>query len=402
LWRGVRGSRRLPVKEHGILAETPKKNFILIRLSMKLKPKITIADHFLGIEDPRIDRTKRHKLIDIMTIAVCAVICGADGWVGIETYGCAKYEWLKRFLELPNGIPSHDTFARVFAQINPQEFQSYFVNWMKSIQKITTGEVVAIDGKTLRGSYDENSEQSAIQIVSAWATTNKLVLGQVKVDEKSNEITAIPEFLKVLDMSGCIVTIDAMGCQKEIVKLITQQNADYVITLKKNQGNLYNEVEKLFHLGISTGFEGIEHSTYKTDEIGHGRHEIRHYVMLSQIQSRLNPDSVWSNFNSVGMVESVRSLNGETTVETHYFISSLESNAKQFGNSIRSHWGIENSLHWILDVALREDDCRIRKDNAPQNFAILRHIAVNLLGQEKRVKRGIKINSFSLAWITII
>ncbi|MBG1239714.1 ISAs1 family transposase [Nostoc sp. NZL] len=361
---------------------------------MKLKPKITIADHFLEIEDPRIDRTKRHKLIDIMTIAVCAVICGADGWVGIETYGCGKYEWLKTFLELPNGIPSHDAFARVFAQINPQEFQSCFLNWMKSIQKITSGEVVAIDGKTLRSSYDKNSDQSAIQMVSAWATTNKLVLGQVKVDEKSNEITAIPELLKVLELSGCIVTIDAIGCQKEIVKLITQQNADYVIALKKNQGNLYDEVEKLFSSGIATGFEGIVNSTYKTEETEHGRHEIRNYVMLSQMESRLNPDSVWSKFNSVEMVESVRSLDGKTTVEIRYFISSLESNAKQFGNSIRSHWGIENSLHWILDVALREDDCRIRTNNAPQNFAILRHIAINLLDQEKRVKRGIKNKQF--------
>jgi predicted transposase YbfD/YdcC len=364
---------------------------------MKLKPKITIADHFLGIEDPRIDRTKRHNLIDIMTIAIIAVICGADGWVGIETYGCAKYEWLTTFLELPNGIPSHDTFARVFAQINPQQFQSCFLDWMKSIQKVTSGEVVAIDGKTLRGSYDTNNEQSAIQIVSAWATTNKLVLGQIKVDSKSNEITAIPELLKILELSGCLVTIDAIGCQKEIVRLITQQNADYVITLKKNQGNLYDEVEKLFQLVISTGFEGIEHSTYKTEERGHGRHEIRHYIMLSGIGSRLNPDSVWSNFNSVGMVESVRSLNGETMVEIRYFISSLESNVEQFANSIRSHWGVENSLHWILDVALREDDCRIRKDNAPQNFAILRHIAVNLLTQEKRRKRGIKNKQFLAA-----
>ncbi|QFS50644.1 ISAs1 family transposase [Nostoc sphaeroides] len=364
---------------------------------MKLKPKITIADHFLGIEDPRIDRTKRHNLIDIITIAVCAVICGADGWTAIETYGCAKYEWLKTFLELPNGIPSHDTFARLFAQINPQQFQECFLNWMKSIQKITNGEVIALDGKTLRGSYDKSSDQSAIVMVSAWATVNKLVLGQVKVDEKSNEITAIPELLKVLELSGCIVTIDAIGCQKEIVKLITQQDADYVITLKKNQENLYDEVEKLFQSGISTGFQGIEHSTYKTEERGHGRHEIRNYVTLSQIESRLNPDSIWSNFNSVGMVESIRLLDGKTTVETRYFISSLESDAKQFGNSIRSHWAVENSLHWVLDVALKEDNCRIRKDNAPQNFAILRHIAVNLLTQEKRVKRGIKNKQFLAA-----
>ncbi|MBH8574079.1 ISAs1 family transposase, partial [Nostocaceae cyanobacterium CENA369] len=229
---------------------------------MKLKPKITITDHFAQMEDPRVERTKRHKLIDILSIAICAVICGADSWVAIELYGCTKYEWLKTFLELPNGIPSHDTFARVFAQVNPQQFQECFLNWMKSVQKITDGEVVAIDGKTLCGSHDKNSEKNAIQMVSAWATTNKLVLGQVKVDEKSNEITAIPELLKVLELTGCIVTIDAIGCQKEIVKLITQQNADYVITVKKNQGNLYESVEQLFKLGISTGFQEFKHSTY--------------------------------------------------------------------------------------------------------------------------------------------
>ncbi|MCF2151865.1 ISAs1 family transposase [Desmonostoc muscorum LEGE 12446] len=364
---------------------------------MKLKPKITIADHFAVMSDPRIDRTKRHKLIDILTIAICAVICGADSWVAIELYGCTKYEWLKTFLELPNGIPSHDTFARVFALINPQEFQSCFVNWVKSVHKITDGEVVAIDGKTLCGSSNQNSDQSAIQMVSAWATTNKLVLGQVKVDENSNEITAIPKLLKILDLAGCIVTIDAIGCQKEIVKLITQQSADYVITLKKNQNNLYESVESLFRIAISKGFEGIEHSTYKTEDKGHGREEVRHYLMLSEIQKQLDPESVWSNFNSIGMVESVRKVDGKTEVETRYFITSLQGNAEKFGNSVRSHWGIENSLHWILDVALREDDCKIRKDNAPQNFAIIRQIAVNLLGKEKRVKRGIKNKQFLAA-----
>lgn len=268
---------------------------------------------------------------------------------------------------------------------------------MKSIQKITSGEIVAIDGKTLCGSYDKSTDSCVIQMVSAWASVNKLVLGQVKVDSKSNEITAIPEFLKVLDLSGCIVTIDAIGCQKEIVKLITQQSADYVITLKKNQGNLYDEVEKLFKKERSTGFEEIQHSTYKTEEYGHGRHEIRNYVMLTGIGPQLDPDSVWSKFNSVGMVESVRLLDGKTTVETRYFISSLVKNAEEFANCVRSHWGIENSLHWILDVALREDACRIRKDNAPQNFAILRQIAVNFLGKEKRVKRGIKNKQFLAA-----
>lgn len=357
------------------------------------------------MSDPRIDRTKRHKLIDILTIAICAVICGADSWVAIELYGCTKYEWLKTFLELPNGIPSpdgdatrtHDTFAGVFALINPQEFQSCFVNWVKSVHKITDGEVVAIDGKTLCGSSNLNCDQSAIQMVSAWATTNKLVLGQVKVDDNSNEITAIPKLLKILDLAGCIVTIDAIGCQKEIVKLITQQSADYVITLKKNQNNLYESVESLFRIAISKGFEGIEYSTYKTEDKGHGREEVRHYLMLSEIQKQLDPESVWSNFNSIGMVESVRKVDGKTEVETRYFITSLQGNAEKFGNSVRSHWGIENSLHWILDVALREDDCKIRKDNAPQNFAIIRQIAVNLLGKEKRVKRGIKNKQFLAA-----
>jgi predicted transposase YbfD/YdcC len=364
---------------------------------VKLKPKITIADHFAQMSDPRMDRTKRHNLIDILTIAICAVICGADSWVAIELYGCTKYEWLKTFLELPNGIPSHDTFARVFAQLNPQQFQECFLNWMKSIQKITSGEVVAIDGKTLCGSYDKNNNQNAIQIVSAWATTNKLVLGQVKVDSKSNEITAIPELLKVLELNGCIVTIDAIGCQKEIVKLIAQQNADYVITLKKNQGNLYDEVEQLFKSGISKSFQEFQYTTYKTEETGHGRHEIRNYVMLTGITSRLDPDSVWSNLKSVGMVESVRSSDGKTTVETRYFITSLSDDAEEFANCVRSHWGIENSLHWILDVAFREDDCRIRKDNAPQNFSVLRQIAVNLLTKEKCVKRGIKNKQFLAA-----
>ncbi|MBD2255847.1 ISAs1 family transposase [Nostoc parmelioides] len=364
---------------------------------MKLKPKITIADHFAVMSDPRIDRTKRHKLIDMLIIALCAVICGAESWVAIELYGCTKYEWLKTFLELPNGIPSHDTFARVFARLNPQQFQECFLSWMRSIQKVTSGEIVAIEGKTLCGSNDKASGQSAIEIVSAWATTNRLVLGQVKVDSNSNEITAIPELLKVLELSGCIVTIDAIGCQKNIVKLIAQKDADYVITLKKNQGNLYDEVETLIEEGRRTGFQGLKHSTYKTEEFGHGRHEIRHYLMLSNIQEKLDPDSAWEKLNSIGMVESVREIDGKTTVETRYFISSLEDNAQKFANSIRSHWGIENSLHWILDVALNEDDCRIRKDNAPQNFAVLRHIAVNLLGKEKRVKVGVKNKQFLAA-----
>lgn len=364
---------------------------------MKLKPKITIADHFSTIDDPRIERSKQHKLVDIITIAICAVICGAEGWTDIETYGVTKYEWLKQFLELPNGIPSHDTFARVFARLNPQQFQQCFLSWIKAINKVTSGEVIAFDGKSLRHSYDKKAEKGAIHMVSAWATENRLVLGQVKVDEKSNEITAIPELIKILDLSGCIVTIDAMGCQKEIVKLIVEQDADYIIALKKNQSNLYKNVEQLFKSAICTGFPGIEHNAYRTTQQAHGREEIRHYLMLTDITERVDPNYKWQKLKSIGLVESVRTVDGKTTVETRYYISSLSNNAAIFGQSVRSHWGVENSLHWVLDVALNEDDCRIRKDNAPENFAVMRRLAVNLLGREKSNKRGVKNKQFLAA-----
>lgn len=364
---------------------------------MKLKPRITIADHFSAIDDPRIERSKQHKLIDIITISICAVICGAEGWTDIETYGVTKFEWLKKFLELPNGIPSHDTFARVFGRLNPQQFQQCFLDWIKAINKTTEGEVIAIDGKTLRHSYDKRADNKAIHMVSAWATENRLVLGQVKVDKKSNEITAIPELLKLLELSGCIVTIDAMGCQQEIVKLITEQNADYIIALKKNQGSLHENVEQLFKSAISTRFQEIEHSEYYTREQAHGREEIRYYLMLTDIDERIDPNHKWSKLKSVGLVESVRTVDGKTTVETRYYISSLSNNAKVFGQSVRSHWEVENSLHWVLDVALNEDDCRIRKDNAPENFAVMRRLAVNLLGREKSHKRGVRNKQFLAA-----
>jgi len=364
---------------------------------VKLKPKTTIADHFSNIDDPRVERTKQHKLIDIITIAICAVICGADSWVAIETYGLAKYEWLQQFLDLPNGIPSHDTMLRVFARIEPQQFQDCFLDWIKSIRKVTVGSGKAIDGKTLKRSYDKGAEKGAIHMVSAWATANRLVLGQRQVDQKSNEITAIPELIKILDISGCIVTIDAMGCQKNIVKAITQEQGDYIITLKKNQSILYKNVENLFREAIATGFQSFNRSEYHTREDNHGREEIRHYLMLSDIAERIDPNQKWANLKSVGMVESVRTVNGKTTVETRYYISSLAGNAKLLGQSVRSHWSVENSLHWVLDVALKEDDCRIRKDNAPQNFAVLRHIAVNILGKEKSKKLGIKNKQFLAA-----
>jgi predicted transposase YbfD/YdcC len=361
---------------------------------MKLKPKHSIAEHFNDIEDIRIERGKKHKLIDIITISICAVVCGADGWIDIEMYGIARKKWLNKFLELPNGIPSHDTFARVFSQINPDEFNKSFLNWIKGISKITAGEIIAFDGKQSRNSGDEKNGQGVINTVSAWAASNRLVLGQKKVEGKSNEITALPQLIKILDLAGCIVTIDAMGCQREIVKKIVEKDADYVIAVKKNQLNLYEQIEKLFKQAVKTEGKDLNMSAFSSKEMNRGREEIRNYLMLTDIAERIDPLQKWEKLTSIGMVESVRVVNGKTSVETRYFISSLWNDAKKLAEAIRSHWSIENSLHWVLDVAFKEDNSRIRKDNAPANFAVLRHIAINIIGQNKSRKLSVRSKRF--------
>jgi predicted transposase YbfD/YdcC len=361
---------------------------------MKLKPKSSIAEHFSDVKDIRIERGKKHKLIDIITIAICAVVCGADGWIDIEMYGIAREKWLGKFLELPNGIPSHDTFARVFSQINPDEFNKSFLNWIKGISKITAGEIIAFDGKQSRNSGDEKNGKGVINTVSAWAASNRLVLGQKKVEGKSNEITALPELIKVLDLAGCIVTIDAIGCQREIVGKIVEKDADYIIAVKKNQPTLYEQIEQLFKQAIKTQGKDLNISSFNSREMNRGREEIRNYLMITDVAERIDPLQKWKKLTSIGMVESVRVVNGKTSVETRYFISSLEKNAQRLAEGIRGHWSIENSLHWVLDVAFDEDNSRIRKDNAPANFATLRHIAVNIIGQNKSRKLSVRSKRF--------
>jgi predicted transposase YbfD/YdcC len=348
------------------------------------KPLASIKNCFGDIEDPRVSGRCDYPLIEVLTIAICAVLAGAEGWTDMETFGKSKETWLQEFLELENGIPSHDTFGDVFAMIDGEAFQLSFMRWIEQVFTVTEGQVIAIDGKTARRSYDEGGKKGAIHMVRAWASENGLTLGQRKVDEKSNEITAIPELLDLLNVTGCIVTIDAMGCQKKIAQKIRDGKADYVLSLKDNQGKLFEDVQDWFAYADQVSFDNMIHDHHKTVEKGHGRIEIRQcWVVADPLAfEHIRHYDGWVDLHSIVRLHRERRIGEKVTQETAYYISSLAPNAKQMLHATRTHWAVENSLHWVLDVTFREDDSRIRQQNAPQNMAVLRDIALNILKQD--------------------
>jgi len=352
-----------------------------------------IFEHFEEMPDPRMDRQKRHLLTDILFIAICSVICGATSFVDMHDFGCAKIDWLREHLELANGIPSHDTFRRVFSLINPEEFRRSFMSWTQAISDATGGDTIAFDGKTLRRSFDTATGLSAIHVVNAWSCENDLCVGQMKVDCKSSEITALPALMRLMDIRGSVVTADALNCQKEIASQIIEQGGDYVLTLKSNQPSLHEDVRLFFEDGVEEGFD-VRHGFCEDEDWGHGRAENRKCwaVSVDQLEWFTHAKD-WKGLASIACVESTRRLRDTESVEKRYFISSLR-NVKAIAKSIRHHWNVENKLHWVMDVDFDEDACRVRADHGPENFALLRQIAHNLLKQESSksvsVRRKIK------------
>ena len=366
----------------------------------------SLVAHLAPVPDPRIDRRKDHALVDILVIAICTLLCGGEGFNDMEDFGKAKHDWFKTFLGLRNGIPSHDTFNRVFAALDPKAFLDCFLRWTQSLRQGVSQEIVALDGKALRRAM--NRGQNLTYVVSAWAVSNGLVLGQLKVADKSNEITAVPELLRVLELSGCIVTIDAMGCQKKIAKEIIEADADYVLALKGNQETVHEEVQSFLDATLaepgSPRPAGAKPSqavatlaSMETVEKDHGRLEIRRYYQSDQL-NWFADRSKWEGLKSVGLVESVREVGDKRTVERRYYLSSLPLGVATFARAVRSHWGVENNVHWIMDVCFREDQSRARAGYAAENLATLRRLALNLLKREQTKKRGIRGKQLNAAW----
>ncbi len=367
---------------------------------MEEQASASLRDQFAELEDPRVERTRRHELLDIITIALCAVICGADSWVEIETFGHAKEAWLRTFLALPGGIPSHDTFGRVFAALDPEQFERCLLAWVVAGTGTQPGEVIAVDGKCVRRSGNSTTGRGPVHLVSAWATARGVTLGQVAVAEKSNEITALPVLLQALALEGCIVTVDAMGCQTEVARLVIERGADYVLAVKGNQPWLAEDVAEFFTEAQATAFADVVHTTDRTVDKDHGRLEIRR-VWASDDPETLayvDPQRRWAGLRSVVRVDAERRLGDAVSQETRYYIASLPGEAPALGAAIRRHWGIEKSLHWVLDVAFGEDQCRVRIGHAAHNFAILRRFALNLLRRESTARVGMKAKRLKAGW----
>ena len=358
---------------------------------------LSLVACFSEIEDHRVDRTKKHKLIDIICLAVLAVIAGAEGWEEIEEFGEDKEEWLRKYLELPNGIPSHDTISRVFRALKPDAFQEAFAQWIEVLHDHAGLQLVAVDGKTIRRSHDNSSMKSALHAVCAWSVANHVVLGQESVDQKSNEITAIPELLKRLELKGALVSIDAMGCQKEIAKQIVDAGADYVLAVKDNQPKLHEAIDQHF---LSIHNDGLKDSSLRQlckRDAGHGRIEERYYYVCDLPESMSWAKEEWKGIRSIGEVITIIEREGKRSIETRHFITSREAKVRTFAEAVRGHWGIENSLHWVLDVTFNEDQSRIRKDNGPDNFALLRRFAITIIKQDKS-KGSIRRKRKRAAW----
>ena len=363
---------------------------------MEIVKSHDFVEHFSILRDPRVERRRRHSLESILFIALCGVICGVESWVEMEAFGNAREEWFSKFISLKNGIPSHDTFGRVFAQLDPKEFGRVFLEWIQSVYKKTKGEVIAIDGKTVCGTQDKARGWEALHVVNAWASANRLILGQEKSTGGSNEIETVPRLLTILDVKGCIVTLDAMGCQKDIAEKIQDKKGDYVLALKGNQGLLHEEVRQYWD---DSKLPKNEYDEYETADKGHGRHEIRRYRISSQLEW-LTVRKDWKGLKSIGMVESMRTIDGQTTVQRRYYLSSLGADARELAKAVRTHWEVENKAHWCLDVMFNEDRSRARVKFAAENLALLRRLSLNILRKDTDSKQSLRIRRNMASWKT--